>query len=802
MVFNRMNWNRKTVRVLAIFLAASQLFSDVWGVNVVWARSGPNSGKTKALRTGEVLLRLKDNPKIYKIKVPVGDIDKVIGQFKKSGLVETVEANQFFKASFIPDDQLYVKQLYHNQIFSQDVWDRTQGSNKVIIAVVDSGVDIRHPDLVSNIWINTDEIAGDNIDNDNNGFIDDVNGWDFVTSTPDPNPKSTAVQIVSSASSAAVSAAGNDLSMAGGPIGLNHGTVVAGVAAARGNNREGIAGVSWNSQIMPVRILDTNGFGDTLNVVKGMDYALSNGAHIINLSFVGFDSSPLMDEAILRAYNSNVVVVAAAGNDPSNSGTNLDLSPGFPVCSGVESGQNLLLGVAAVDYADRRARFTNYGSKCVDISAPGVNIFSAQAQVTSLGLFDLYGDGWSGTSLATPLISGGAALLKALKPSLTNKEIMELLINSTDSIDGLNPDFAGKIGRGRINLFRAALAALDPSSILPAPPSFQSPGTPVVPTSPVMLNLPSPSLQDKSIVTVPAGLYNSSVQIYDLESGIKIRTFPAFPTRFAGGLNIAVGDLESDGSEEILVAPGEGGSPQVKIFDTAGKLKTQFAAGPAASRSGANLVLADVDKDFNQEIIMGLGRGAPPLVKIFNQRGELRKEFLAYPKKFLGGVNVAAADLDNDGSVEILTAPGKGIIGTIKIFDTEGNLKGEFLPFANFLGGLRIAVTDMGADGFTEVIVGPGAGGGPQIKIFNSALNLIAQFFAFENQFRGGIFLSGGNIVENSGDEIIVGTGLNSQARVRVFDGRGQKELDFSVYPASYRGGVRVQSLNEKIITK
>lgn len=778
--------------------------------NFSGALAQKNAEEKPDWRTGEILLRLKNNPQIYKIKTDKSQIDSLIAEYKQLPMVDLVEANQLYKGQMIPDDTFYSKQYYHNQIFSPDAWDRTTGSKSIIIAVIDSGVDVRHPDLVPNIWQNPREIPGNGVDDDHNGFTDDNNGWDFVLNQPDPSPKSAQPPVVqtinfqpapvNASSTPPIQTQSDGLGAVGynaaaGLIGLNHGTVVAGVAAARGNNKEGVAGVCWMCRIMPIRILDNSGFGDTLNVVRGIDYAIQNGASVINLSFVGFDQSDLMDEAIKRAYKSNVVVVAASGNDVINGGTNLDVSPGYPVCTALDNGRPVILGVAALDQDDKKAKFSNYGANCISLSAPGVNFFSTQTQVNSLGLFDLYGDGWSGTSMAAPLISGAAGLIKSLRPVLSNRDIIDILMNSSDSVDKFNPEYAGKLGSGRLNLFKAVLAAMAKTPT-PAGSDSSSNKPGIGPSSPVGLNLPSSSLDNKSLVVVPASNLNSQVHIYDLSSLSIAKSFTAFNKKFTGGLNLVTGDIDSDGHDEIIVAPGQGGAPQVKVFTPTGALKAQFMAAPTTFLGGLSLALIDVDDVGNKGIVVGYGNGGQPKVRVFTPKGKLVLEFNAFPNNFKGGVNVAA--FSASGTPQIIATTGPGTIAKARIFDLTGKQIYEYVPFVNFRGGLSVTVADLRGDGNQNVVFAPASDGGPQIKIFNLQGVLIGHFAAFAPNLNGGVTISTGDVSPENGAEIVVGSGKKSEARVRVFDLTGQKKIDFLPYPLSYKGGVRAVILNSK----
>ena len=227
-------------------------------------------------------------------------------------------------------------------IDATEAWDRNRGSPSTVVAVVDTGVAWDHPDLSPNIWSNSDEIAGNGIDDDGNGKVDDVRGWDFAYG--DNNPWDYD----------------------------DHGTHVAGTTAARGDNAVGIAGVAWQASLMPVQALDANGSGNDANIANAFAYAADNGAKVVNASFGGPGFAQVLSDAI-TGHPGTLYVVAAG-----NAGKNNDAAPEYP-CN--LTAVNLIC-VAATDNADRLAGFSNYGVSSVDLAAPGVDIFSARPRHT------------------------------------------------------------------------------------------------------------------------------------------------------------------------------------------------------------------------------------------------------------------------------------------------------------------------------------------------------------------------------------------------------------------------------------
>ncbi|MDO8669175.1 MAG: S8 family peptidase [Candidatus Buchananbacteria bacterium] len=337
--------------------------------------------------------------------------------------------------AYLPSDPLYNQQSnYFDYLHMPQAWDEAKGDG-VLIAILDSGVDINNPDLKFNIWENDNETLDDGIDNDKNGYIDDVSGWDFVDSDNNPSP---------------VAGEGSD------KLSVNHGTALAGIIGAVANNGLGITGIAFNSKIMPIRILKSDGEGFVANLVEAIDYAVKNGADIINLSLVGFENSTALESAIDRANKSGVLVVAASGNAESGKmARNLNLEPAYPACYGNNQNNNIVLTVSSLNLLDQKSSFSNYGSNCVDLSALGENLTSLAYYNPLVGFNDYYSYHWYGTSFSTAIVSGLAALVKSKNLSLNANDLTNLLVNNTDNIDDLNPLFEGQLGTGKINILKA-----------------------------------------------------------------------------------------------------------------------------------------------------------------------------------------------------------------------------------------------------------------------------------------------------------------------------------------------------------
>jgi subtilisin family serine protease len=361
------------------------------------------------------------------------DLEARLAALRADPSVELAEADRKVSVRLTPDDPYFSSagtwgQPYDDlygvkTIGSASAWDSSRGAG-VVVAVVDTGVDYNHADLASNIWTNAGEIAGNRLDDDGNGFVDDVRGWDFV------------------GANAAFPAPDND------PMDVDgHGTHVSGTIAATGNNRVGVVGVAFESRVMAVRGLDDQGSGSFSDLANGLVYATNNGAHVINASWGGPGESWAIADAVAYAHSQGVVVVAAAGND------NADARGYTP------AGLARVITVAATNADDVKAAFSNHGPK-IDVAAPGVDILSLRAAGADLG--GVVGTDYaraSGTSMAAPHVCGLAALILAQHPTYTNEQVRQVLRSS--ALDVGTPGQDRNFGHGRIDA-SSAMALLGP----------------------------------------------------------------------------------------------------------------------------------------------------------------------------------------------------------------------------------------------------------------------------------------------------------------------------------------------------
>jgi len=647
------------------------------------------------------------------------------------------------EAANIPNDPYYNQEWYIGKIKADSAWDKISSSPDIVIAVIDSGIAINHPDLHDNIWHNNKEIPNNNIDDDHNGFIDDAVAWDFVSNTPDPTPK---------------------FNEGWTEAGISHGTMVAGVIAARGNNGMGVSGVTWQAQIMALRVLNDRGEGKINDVVRAIDYAINNGADIINLSFVNFSYNEGLQEAIRRAHGAGVIIVAAAGNEQAAGvGYNTDNTPVYPACYDGDLGENMVIGVAATDALDQKASFSSYGHRCVDISAPGISFFSTVTAGSVSNDVQLIYDGyWSGTSLATPLVSATLALIMQANPELSQRETVNILFASTDNISRLNPDYPDQLGNGRLNVSRAIDLAKDrlynrwgrlvvsqedgkETNLTSAAGDLVSKYSDInFKVGSLVAGDINDDGTDEIIIGAAAG-FEPRIKIFSA-AGKLVKEFLAFDKNFRGGVNVASGDLNGDDEPEILATAASNGKGQIRIFNVKGKLLRQFLVDNNSWRGGLTLAVGDVDGRGLSEIIVGYGAGSEPQIRIFTAEGKISSIFLAYEKSFRGGVTVAAAKLEghrNRNKAEIVVVPGAGRDPLLKIFDNRAVLKNKFLVYGpNWQGGINLAVGDLDNDGLPEIAVGAKSGAAPHVRVFNPAGELLDSFYAWEANWNGGVHVA------------------------------------------------------------
>jgi thermitase len=353
-----------------------------------------------------------------RIKLPSGmTVSSAEKTYKNLGDVETAQPNYYYHLLATPNDTQFASMYGMTKISAPQAWDLQTGSSTVVVADIDTGMKLNHEDLVQNLWINTGEIAGNNLDDDGNGYIDDVNGYDFFFNDSNPTDEN------------------------------GHGTHTAGTVGARGNNALGVTGVNWNVKIMPIKIYDSVGTTTTSTMLinaynyvrimknRGVNIRVTNNSYGGCLEACGYDQAT--KDAIDAIGNADILQAFAAGNANANN----DLAPNYP--SNYTSPS--IIAVASSTSTDARSGFSSFGATSVDIAAPGSGILSTTMTGTGYGNL-------SGTSMATPHVAGAAALVAAQHPTLSAASIKATLMNNVDLI----PDWNGLVKtNGRLNVFRA-----------------------------------------------------------------------------------------------------------------------------------------------------------------------------------------------------------------------------------------------------------------------------------------------------------------------------------------------------------
>ncbi len=292
--------------------------------------------------------------------------------------------------------------------------------------------------------------------------------------------------------------------------------------------------------------------------------------------------------------------------------------------------------------------------------------------------------------------------------------------------------------------------------------------------------------------------YTREPEVHVYSGSTQQSSFLALPKGFDGGVEVASGDINGDGTSEVILAPGTGGGPQIRIFDQQGVLMGQFFAYDKSLRTGLNVAVGDLDNDGQDEIVTVPKSGGSSQVRIFDAHGDAKfvPSFLAYGDTFEGGVNLAVGDLNGDGFGEIITAPESGGGPHVKVFDRYGNLLNTFFAFhEKFRGGVSIATADENGDGDDELIAAVSRYEAPVVKIYemNGAQRIISTFHGLDKNFKGGAQVAGGDINGDGDDEILVAAHVGGGPQVRGFEPDGKlTTINGYVYEQDFRGGVNV----------
>ncbi len=653
--------------------------------------------------------------------------------------VVSVQPNFVYQASATTNDPLLSSQDYLAAINIEPAWEIQPNAKDVVVAVIDSGVDLSHPDLAENIWVNPGEVLNGK-DDDQNGYIDDLHGWDFLAEQPDPSPK-------------------YPVGFPENAIGVQHGTVVAGIIAAQGDNGIGIAGVAQKVQLMPLRVLNELGTGTSETVTRAFQYAMAQEVDIINLSLVGTDYDPLLVELLDEAYKKGILVVAAAGN----SGANLNATGTYPVCY-THLGAATVIGVGSIELDFSRPDFSNYGSDCVDIVAPGVDIFSTRHVGPRFQSKDQYKALFSGTSFSAPQVTGVLALLKQIRPSLQADEALRILQQGAKPIgalhaSGIGFDYALNAGgavalaeQGREPVQEEETAEAVVSGFLAYPrSSFEG--------LPYLYQFPGPTAMTP--IVFEAGDFHSGMQFVRQTSlsaivhakGEQIRkvySYNFFTSQLSLILDLPIDDEQTVGS----------------------------------------VAVGNVDGDPEDDLVVVSGQGQLPLLSIYDFKGTLKYRFRPFENNIVGGLSVALIDTNGDGIQEMAVVPERQTDGLVRIFEYTGLLHHEFVSYERFGGGATITSADINGDGQSELILGPGESGGPHIKIFHPDGQLVLEFFAGDVIDGGGAHVEFLDVNRDERKEFVVSYKTTHTPVFRMYSPEGAFEQEWGVLDGDYRGGV------------
>ncbi|MFA5144191.1 MAG: S8 family serine peptidase [Candidatus Omnitrophota bacterium] len=677
---------------------------------------------------------------VYVLKT-TADVLTTCNSLKEDPNVEYAEPNYIRRAQMVPNDLYYLSRGSWGQSYDdlwglkkmqcEAAWDISQGEGAVA-AVIDTGVDYNHPDLAANIWINKAELNGAaGVDDDGNGYVDDIRGWDFAYNDNDPLDN------------------------------YGHGTHCAGTIAAVGNNNVGIIGVAPKAKVMALKGLDDNGDGYDTSLADCIYYAANNGAGIISASWGGPDPSQILTDAFHYADSKGCVCVVAAGND------NADASTFIP------AGIDTVMAVAATDVNDKKASFSNWGSK-IDVSAPGIDILSLRAAGT-----DMYGGGiyfvprgdsnagyfrCKGTSMACPHVAGLAALILSKHPEFTNNVIRRTIQVSADDLG------IPELGYGRINA-HAAMNIVTPPAAATADITFPASGASYLTDNVTIEGTATAEsfgyyeleYRQKKILISGQTTYGSWIPIsegfsaveqgtlgtwdaeglwgdYILRLGVHSSNYTAYDSVYAhwgwpfrSGDSIAmspvIADLNVDGALEVLFGTFYEG--KLYCLDKAGKKIWEYQTeGPSVSiGSNPNCFLmgsSPVVTDLN-------GRGATPPARdvlvvagsagriyCITANGEKRWEYST------GQTDCASpvmADLDGNGSKEIILCAGSDI----HCLNKDGQLVWKHTVGLDGSLFLLPTVADVNDDGKLEIIVSVSTVNGNGIYCINKDGGLVWQ---------------------------------------------------------------------------
>lgn len=638
----------------------------------------------------------------------------------------------------IPNDPSVIQWAF-NDIHTYDAWDYIVGSREVVVAIIDNGFDIFHPDLIDNLWKNESEIPGNGIDDDNNGYIDDIWGWNFVFTDANNNGKIDGQEFMGNNDPRPE--VDNSKIEEKNEKSLHHGTVVAGLIGAVGNNNESGAGLNWHVRLMNLKVVDNNGESTegAAAMIKAIYYAVNNGADIINISMVsGVEEG--IKEAIKYAYDNGVAVVAAAGN---NMITLNDIQI-YPICADADEPEQLVLGVTAIDSSHHLAKFSNVGSNCVDITAPGVSIYSTLRFSPMNGLPEKYGGPFSGTSFAAPLVSGTLALIKAIHPEWGPKKMYEAVLSTVHHTGGQDEsDYANSFGKGLLQTDKAVRFALDQPFYVRVLRFLI--GVDLKNGQAVKKETKSQKISNFKFTNwkIPDDIvvFTKDGQDYYLVAWQKSKTvremviynnqgekINSWGVSVRGPVKLAVGDLVNNKRLEVVVVPDYPDKNLYRIFDLDGRLLYERAL--AYKHEGVSLdLMYDYGTDKDQLVLLFKNK-EKVLLQHYNSDLEVADQFLVGLKT--RGI-VAGGDFNGDHQKEYVVTAGKGESVQTRLLAADGTNLRQFYGYDSQFNYLSMVVGDYNRDGKDEFIIGEG---GQSVSVWDQNVKRMAEWELGEGKYK------------------------------------------------------------------
>ncbi|VTR91084.1 peptidase s8 s53 subtilisin kexin sedolisin : Subtilisin-like serine protease (Fragment) OS=Moorea producens 3L GN=LYNGBM3L_56740 PE=3 SV=1: Peptidase_S8: VCBS [Gemmata massiliana] len=629
---------------------------------------------------------------MYSVRLNAGtNVGGALAYYGAVSGVAWAEPDQILRAAVVPNDPSYGSMYGPAKIGAEAAWNITTGSPNFVVGVIDTGVDYTHPDLAANMWRNPGEIPGNGTDDDGNGYVDDVYGWDFYDDDNDPMDED------------------------------EHGTHVAGTIGAVGNNNLGVTGINWNVKIMALRFLGPGG-GSTSGAIGAINYSVAMGVKVTNNSWGGYGYSQALARSIAYAQSAGQIFVVAAGND----GIDNDVAPAVP--ANYSTTFNNVITVAATDDSDELADFSQYGAHTVTLAAPGVGILSTTPGGT-YGLLD-------GTSMATPHVTGAIALYWSANPTLSYTQVINKLKTSVDKLSNLT----GKVSTGgRLNVAKMFNLTDIPPIVVDAPAGTEivrvlgTGGETKLALDPYRGFLggvvaAAGDLNGDGVAdVVTAATLGGHVKVFDGATGQELRSFFGF-AGYKGPINLAIGDMNGDGVGDIIIAANLNG--HVKVFDGATGALTFSSFVYQGYRGSIAVSVADTDGDGNNDLVTAADGGAGVHVKAFAP-GTLsaHDSFLATGPGSWSNFSISAADLDLDGVAELLVSQGP----RVRVIDSRTKAaRADFLAF-DPLSKDRITVqaARYTGDPSAELVVIRETQGRSQVRVFDGPnYTLEDSFFA------------------------------------------------------------------------